>query len=102
MSRAEKIAKMSTRTASQAKEASTVSRKKNRARNGVLFESHKHCVICSVPISIKNEPSICANEDCHANQKRKEVSRKRLTLLLYTGVAVFVVPLLLTVAREIS
>ena len=41
MSRADKIAKMATRTASQAKEAATMSKKKTRAKNGVTFESNK-------------------------------------------------------------
>ena len=54
MSRADKIAKMATRTAVQAKEASNVSKKRSRAKSGVTFELHKHCVICSVPISINN------------------------------------------------
>jgi predicted nucleic acid-binding Zn ribbon protein len=93
MSRADKIAKMATRTASQAKEAATMSKKKTRAKNGVSFESHKHCVICSIPIAISNEPAICHNSDCHVNQKRKEASRKKLTFVLYAGVAMFFVTL---------
>lgn len=44
MSRADKIAKMATRTAVQAKEASNISKKRSRARGGVTFESHKQCV----------------------------------------------------------
>ena len=42
MSRAEKIAKMATRTANQAKEAATTSKKRIRGKNSVSFESHKH------------------------------------------------------------
>ena len=46
MSRAEKIAKMATTTAGQAKQDSVVSRKRKKARKNVLFEAHKHCVEC--------------------------------------------------------
>ena len=97
MRRAEKIAKMATRTANQAKEAAATSKKKIRGKNNVSFESHKHCVICSIPIPINNEPSICNKQDCDATQKRKEKSRKRLSILLYVGVAVFLVPILIQV-----
>ena len=102
MSRADKIAKMATRTATQAKEASNTSRKKNRSKAGFSFESHKHCVICSIPISINNEPPICHNEECHTNRKRKESSIKRLSILLYVGVAVFVIPILIQLAGALS
>ena len=102
MSRADKIAKMATRTAIQAKEASNVSKKRSRAKSGVTFESHKHCVICSVPISINNEPPLCHSEECHINRSRKESSRKRLSVLLYVGVAVFLVPIIIQLAGALS
>lgn len=102
MSRADKIAKMATRTAGQAKEAATISKKRTRAKNGVSFESHKHCVICSIPIAISNEPAICDNNDCHVNQKRKETSRKKLTFLLYAGVAIFLVPIIIQLVGALS
>ena len=97
MSRAEKIAKMATRTANQAKEAAATSKKKIRGKNNVSFESHKHCVICSIPIPISNQPPTCDKQDCDVTQKRKESSRKRLSILLYVGVAVFLVPILIQV-----
>ena len=59
MSRAEKIAKMATRTAVQAKENSSVKRKRKKAKNGVLFEAHKHCVECSIPIPLSYDSLIC-------------------------------------------
>ena len=102
MSRADKITKMATRTADQAKEASNNSKRKNRVRNGVLFESHKHCIICSIPISMKNEDSLCNSEECHENQRRKESSRKKLTILLYAGVAVFLIPIFIQLAGALS
>jgi len=77
MSRAEKIAKMATTTAGQAKQDSVVSRKRKKARKNVLFEAHKHCVECSIPIPLGNESLICDDDDCRANQERKEKSRKR-------------------------
>jgi len=98
MSRADKIAKMATRTAVQAKDAATYSKKRTRAKNGVSFESHKHCVVCSIPIAISNEPAICDSNDCDINQKRKEASRKKLTFLLYAGVAIFLIPIIISLA----
>ena len=95
MSRAEKIAKMATTTASQAKEKSVVSRKRKRARKGVLFEAHKHCVECSIPIPLSNHSLICDDNDCRINQERKEKSRKRLSILLYVGVGFFIITLIL-------
>ena len=102
MSRADKIAKMATRTAVQAKEASNISKKRSRARGGVTFESHKHCVVCSVPISINNDPPLCNSEECHINRSRKESSRKRLSVLLYVGVAVFLVPIIIQLVGALT
>ena len=95
MSRAEKIAKMATTTAGQAKQDSVVSRKRKKARKNVLFEAHKHCVECSIPIPLGNESLICDDDDCRTNQERKEKSRKRLSILLYVGVAIFIIPIVL-------
>ena len=95
MSRAEKIAKMATTTASQAKEKSVVSKKRKKARKSVLFEAHKHCVECSIPIPLSNHSLICDDDDCRINQERKEKSRKRLSILLYVGVAIFIIPIIL-------
>ena len=91
MSRAEKIAKMATRTAVQAKENSSVKRKRKKAKNGVLFEAHKHCVECSIPIPLSYDALICEDEECKINQEKKEKSRKRLSILLYIGVAIFII-----------
>ena len=95
MSRAEKIAKMATTTAGQAKQDSVVSRKRKKARKNVLFEAHKHCVECSIPIPLGNESLICDEDDCRANQERKEKSRKILSILLYLGVGIFIIPIVL-------
>jgi len=95
MSRAEKIAKMATTTAGQAKQDSVVSRKRKKARKNVLFEAHKHCVECSIPIPLGNESLICDDDDCRANQERKEKSRKRLSILLYAGVGFFIISIVL-------
>ena len=93
MSRAEKIAKMATTTAGQAKQNSVVSKKRKKARKGVLFEAHKHCVECSIPIPISNDSMICDDENCRINQEKKEKSRKRLSILLYVGVGIFIIPI---------
>tara|TARA_B100000902_G_scaffold150264_1_gene146783 strand:+ start:477 stop:785 length:309 start_codon:yes stop_codon:yes gene_type:complete len=93
MSRAEKIAKMATTTAGQAKQNSVASKTRKKARKGVLFEAHKHCVECSIPIPLSNDSMICDDENCHINQEKKEKSRKRLSILLYLGVAIFIIPI---------
>ena len=95
MSRAEKIAKMATTTAGQAKQDSVVSRKRKKARKNVLFEAHKHCVECSIPIPLGNESLICDDDDCRANQERKEKSRTTLSILLYLSVGIFIIPIVL-------
>ena len=93
MSRAEKIAKMATTTAGQAKQKSVASKKRKKARKGVLFEAHKHCVECSIPIPLSNDSMICDDENCRINQEKKEKSRKRLSILLYVGVGIFIIPI---------
>ena len=95
MSRAEKIAKMATTTAGQTKQDSVVSRKRKKARKNVLLEAHKHCVECSIPIPLSNGSLICDDDDCRANQERKEKSRKRLSILLYAGVGFFIISIVL-------
>ncbi len=77
MSRSEKIAKMATTTASQAKQNSTISKKRKKARKGVLFEAHKHCVECSIPIPLSYDSLICEDEECKINQEKKEKSRHK-------------------------
>ena len=93
MSRAEKIAKMATTTAGQAKQNSVASKKRKKVRKGVLFEAHKHCVECSIPIPLSNDSMICDDENCRINQEKKEKSRKRLSILLYVGVGIFIIPI---------
>ena len=102
MSRAEKIAKMATRTAVQAKEKSSVKRKRKKAKNGVLFEAHKHCVECSIPIPLSYDSLICEDEECKINQEKKEKSRKRLSILLYIGVAIFIIPLIIQLVGALN
>ena len=102
MSRAEKIAKMATRTAVQAKENSSVKRKRKKAKNGVLFEAHKHCVECSIPIPLSYDALICEDEECKINQEKKEKSRKRLSILLYIGVAIFFIPVIIQLVGALN
>jgi predicted nucleic acid-binding Zn ribbon protein len=84
---------MATTTASQAKQNSVASKKRKKARKGVLFEAHKHCVECSIPIPLSNDSMICDDENCRINQEKKEKSRKRLSILLYVGVGIFIIPI---------
>ena len=102
MSRAEKIAKMATTTAGQAKQNSVVSKKRKKARKGVLFEAHKHCVECSIPIPLSNDSMICDDENCRINQEKKEKSRKRLSILLYVGVGIFIIPIAIQIIGALT
>lgn len=102
MSRAEKIAKMATMTAVQAKEKSSVKRRRKKAKKGVLFEAHKHCVECSIPIPLSYDSLICEDEECKINQEKKEKSRKRLSILLYIGVAIFIIPLIIQLVGALN
>ena len=102
MSRAEKIAKMATTTAGQAKQNSVASKKRKKARKGVLFEAHKHCVECSIPIPLSNDSMICDDENCRINQEKKEKSRKRLSILLYVGVGIFIIPIAIQLIRALT
>ena len=102
MSRAEKIAKMATTTAGQAKQNSVASKKRKKARKGVLFEAHKHCVECSIPIPLSNDSMICDDENCRINQEKKEKSRKRLSILLYVGVGIFIIPIAIQIIGALT
>jgi len=102
MSRTEKIAKMATTSAEQARQSSVSSSKRKKAKRGVTFDAHKHCIECSIPIPLNNESPICDDKGCKINQDKKERSRKRLSMLLYLGVAIFIIPVILQLVGALS
>ena len=57
---------------------------------------------CSIPIPLGNQSLICDDDDCRINQERKEKSRKRLSILLYVGVAIFIIPIILQVIGALT
>ena len=98
MSRKEKIRKAAQRTAGEVREAAKRQRDSERRERGRRnFESadHRHCSVCWAPIHLDAEPPICSDEECAEKQKKRETSRKRLTVMLYLfpGIAILLVML---------
>lgn len=96
MSRADRIATAGMRTAKEAREAANKRRRseKKRIANKLLdVESHRHCVVCWKPIPLESEPAVCSDISCIENNKKRESSRKRLTIMLYLfpGIAILLI-----------
>lgn len=96
MSRADRIAATGMRTAKEAREAARKRKRseKKRASNKFLdVESHRHCVVCWKPIPLDSEPAVCGDTTCIENNKKRESSRKRLTIMLYLfpGIAILLI-----------
>ncbi|MEE2626701.1 MAG: DUF2116 family Zn-ribbon domain-containing protein [Candidatus Thermoplasmatota archaeon] len=96
MSRADRIAAAGMRTAKEAREAASKRKRseKKRATNKFLdVESHRHCVVCWKPIPLDSEPAVCGDTMCIENNKKRESSRKRLTIMLYLfpGIAILLI-----------
>ena len=86
MSRADRIANAGMRTAKEAREAANKRRQSERRKitnKSIDIRPHRHCVVCWKPISLEVEPAVCDNEDCIENNKKRESSRRRLTIMLY-------------------
>jgi len=90
MSRKETILRAAKRTANEAKSAA-----KRRSRGLIRSESepHRHCVVCWAPIPLDSDPAVCEKRECEETQKKREKSRKRLTVMMYLfpAIAIFLV-----------
>ena len=96
MSRADRIAYAGMRTAKEAREAANKRRQSERRKitnKSIDIRPHRHCVVCWKPISLEVEPAVCDNEDCIENNKKRESSRRRLTIMLYLfpGIAILLI-----------
>jgi len=88
-SRKETILKAAKRTAQQAHAAASNRGRKNSSGR-FNSEPHRHCVVCWKPIPLESDPAICNDEGCDKMHSRREKSRRRFSILLYLGVAIFV------------
>ena len=90
MSRKETILRAAKRTANEAKSAA---RKRSRGLIRSESEPHRHCVVCWEPIPLDSDPAVCGKRDCEETQKKREKSRKRLTVMMYLfpAIAIFFV-----------
>ena len=96
MSRADKIATAGLRTAKEAREAANKRRrteKKKASQKSLEIVSHRHCVVCWKPIPLDTDPAVCDDVSCIENNKKRESSRKRLTIMLYLfpGIAILLI-----------
>ncbi len=96
MSRADKIATAGLRTAKEAREAANKRRrteKKRASQKSLEIVSHRHCVVCWKPIPLDTDPAVCDDVSCIENNKKRESSRKRLTIMLYLfpGIAILLI-----------
>tara|TARA_Y100001970_G_scaffold12536_1_gene14347 strand:+ start:37397 stop:37729 length:333 start_codon:yes stop_codon:yes gene_type:complete len=84
LSRKEKIQKMATRTASQARQLASKDRKRSeRSTKASGTKPHRHCSVCWAPIPLDSDPPVCDSEECEKTNEKREKSRKRLTVMLY-------------------
>lgn len=98
MSRKEKIQRAAQRTASEAREAAKRQRdseRRARERREFTTDDHRHCSVCWTPIPLNADPPICSDTECAEKQRKRESSRKRLTVMLYLfpGIAILLVML---------
>jgi predicted nucleic acid-binding Zn ribbon protein len=96
LSRADRIANAGRRTAKDAREAASKRRqseKRKISNKSMDIRPHRHCVVCWRPISLESEPAVCDDEECIENNKKRESSRKRLTIMLYLfpGIAILLI-----------
>jgi len=96
LSRADKIAAAGLRTAKEAREAANKRRRADKRRSSqksLEIESHRHCVVCWKPIPLDSDPAVCSEVSCMENNKKRESSRKRLTIMLYLfpGIAILLI-----------
>ena len=87
-SRKDTILKAAKRPAKQAHDAASSRGSGKLGRFNA--EPHRHCVVCWKPIPLDSDPAICVDESCEKMHSRREKSRKRFSVLLYLGVAIFI------------
>ena len=98
MSRADRIRKAAQRTAGEVREAAKRQRdtqRRERARREFAVEEHRHCSVCWAPIPLDAAPPVCSDEECAEKQRKREGSRKRLTVMLYLFPAIAILLVLL-------
>ena len=97
MSRKDTILRAAQRTAKEAREAA--SRKSKRRENSGI-PPHRHCSICWKPITLESMPPVCSNEECADSWKKKDKSRKRLTIMMYFFPAFAILLLIVNILQQ--
>ena len=71
--------------------------------NGDLSVISKHHQALKNFLNSKDDYAlICEDEECKINQEKKEKSRKRLSILLYIGVAIFIIPVIIQLVGALN
>ena len=86
MSQRDRIMRDAQRTAGEAREAAKRGReaqKRERTKRSFSTADHRHCSVCWAPIPLDEAPPVCSNSECAETRRKRESSRKRLTVMLY-------------------
>ena len=100
MSQRDRIMRDAQRTAVEAREAATRGRdaqKRERAKRSFSTPDHRHCSVCWAPIPLDEDPPVCSDSECGETRRKRESSRKRLTVMLYLFQAIAILLVFLQV-----
>ena len=64
-----------------------------KGRNKAV-QPHRHCRMCHIPIDIKREPPICAEQKCEDDWKKNKKNEKMVRIAFFIFAAVFLGPLI--------
>ena len=100
MSQRDRIMRDAQRTAGEAREVAKRGREaheKERVKRNFSTPDHRHCSVCWAPIPLDEDPSVCSNPECGETRRKRESSRKRLTVMLYLFPAIAILLVFLQV-----
>ena len=100
MSQRDRIMRDAQRTAVEAREAAKRGRdaqKRERAKRSFSPPDHRHCSVCWAPIPLDEDPPVCSDSECGEPRRKRESSRKRLTVMLYLFPAIAILLVFLQV-----
>ena len=100
MSQRDRIMRDAQRTAVEAREAAKRGRdaqKRERAKRSFSTPDHRHCSVCWAPIPLDEDPPVCSDSECGETRRKRESSRKRLTVMVYVFPAIAILLVFLQV-----
>ena len=71
-----------------------VTETKQNRRTGGKIQAHKHCRICGITISAKNDERVCKDDDCIAAASKDDRVKKQLRIWIFIFMGVFLLPLI--------